>query len=115
MPAVALEPVRSRGAHTAAAISKLVAHIGRRSLGIPLLGCLLELLPWLKQWHNDIDVEYGVRMGDYFEGFVHEESRNLLRVEGRTGWTVGEIQGWEAVKRRTTNRPRSSKRKDGQI
>ena len=44
---------------------------------VPLLACLIELLPWLKQWHNEVDPEFGVPMGDYFEGFLQEESRIL--------------------------------------
>ena len=59
---------------------------------IPLLACLLELLPWLKQWHNELDPEFGERMGDYFEGFVNEEARQL-------GKTVPEIRAWEPVKK----------------
>ena len=42
----------------------------------PLLGCLIELLPWLKQWHNDVDPEFGTRMGDYFEGFPRRSPPN---------------------------------------
>ena len=52
---------------------------------VPLLACLIELLPWLKQWHNEVDPEFGVPMGDYFEGFIQEESRNL-------GLTLNEIK-----------------------
>ena len=52
---------------------------------VPLLACLIELLPWLKQWHNEVDPEFGLPMGDYFEGFVQEESRNL-------GLTLDEIK-----------------------
>ena len=55
---------------------------------VPLLACLLELLPWLKQWHNEVDPEFGERMGDYFEGFVNEEARQL-------GKTIPEIKAWE--------------------
>ena len=55
---------------------------------VPLLACLIELLPWLKQWHNEIDPEFGVPMGDYFEGFIQEEARQL-------GKTVPEIKAWE--------------------
>jgi hypothetical protein len=55
---------------------------------IPLLACLIEFLPWLKQWHNAIDPEFGVPMGDYFEGFLQEESRNL-------GLTLDEIRAWQ--------------------
>jgi hypothetical protein len=54
---------------------------------VPLLACLIELLPWLKQWHNDIDPEFNVPMGDYFEGFVTEEARAL-------GKTIPEIKAW---------------------
>ena len=50
---------------------------------VPLLACLIELLPWLKQWHNEVDPEFGVPMGDYFEGFLQEESRNLGLTLGR--------------------------------
>ena len=55
---------------------------------IPLLACLIELLPWLKQWHNEPDAAYdGMRMGDYFEGFVNEEARQLNQ-------TISEIKAW---------------------
>jgi hypothetical protein len=59
---------------------------------VPLLACIIELLPWLKQWHNDIDPEFGVPMGEYFEGFVREESRNI-------GLALEEIKGWQPPQR----------------
>jgi hypothetical protein len=43
----------------------------------PMLVAIDELIPWLKQWHNDIDLEFGERMGDYYEGFLLEELRQL--------------------------------------
>jgi hypothetical protein len=42
-----------------------------------LLAGLLDLLPWLKQWHNKLDPDYGMGLGDYFEGFLDEECRAL--------------------------------------
>jgi hypothetical protein len=55
---------------------------------IPLLACLVELLPWLRQWHNEPDAAFdGMRMGDYFEGFVAEEARQLDK-------TLPEIKAW---------------------
>ena len=54
---------------------------------IPLLACLIELLPWLKRWHNDLDPEFNMSMGDYFEGFINEEARQL-------GKTLQEIRQW---------------------
>ena len=49
-----------------------------------LLASLAELIPWLLQWHNEIDPVYGERMGDFFKTFVEEESRRLhLTAEDR--------------------------------
>lgn len=55
---------------------------------VPLLVALLELVPWLKQWHNELDPEHRVRMGDYFADFVEAEGRRL-------GRTLEELRGWE--------------------
>ena len=55
---------------------------------ILLFASLIALLPWLKQWHNEPNANFdGLRMGDYFEGFINEEARNL-------GKTVAEIKAW---------------------
>ena len=59
---------------------------------VPLLACLIELLPWVKQWHNEIDPDFGVPMGDYFEGFLQEESRSL-------GLTLEAIKAWQPPQR----------------
>ena len=53
----------------------------------PMLVALDELIPWLKQWHNEIDPEYGERLGDYYEGFLLEELRQLdLSREDLPAW-----------------------------
>lgn len=46
---------------------------------MPMLVAIDELVPWLKQWHNDLDPTYGTRMGDYFDDFLQEELRGLER------------------------------------
>jgi hypothetical protein len=56
----------------------------------PLLAGLLELVPWLEQWHNEIDPMYGERMGTYYRGFVNEEARAL-------GFTLDDLRGWKPV------------------
>ncbi|HUY32639.1 MAG TPA: BREX-2 system adenine-specific DNA-methyltransferase PglX [Pirellulales bacterium] len=59
----------------------------------PLLGCLVELLPWIEQWHNEPDAAFDrMRMGDYFDGFISEEARQM-------GKTVPEITAWEPPKK----------------
>lgn len=54
---------------------------------IPLYAGLRELLPWLRQWHNDIDPESQQRLGDYFTGFLDEQLRGLGLTEKQlTEW-----------------------------
>jgi len=67
---------------------------------IPLLACLIELIPWLKQWHNGVDLEFGMAMGDYFEGFITEEARGL-------GKTIDEIKAWQPPPRSGRRRRRT--------
>ncbi len=55
---------------------------------LPLLAGLLELLPWLKQWHNALDPHFGERMGDYYDGFVRDEARAL-------GVTLEQLRDWK--------------------
>ncbi|CAE6821202.1 hypothetical protein R69658_05857 [Paraburkholderia aspalathi] len=53
----------------------------------PLLAGLLELVPWLKQWHNEMNAEFGARMGDYYESFVTDEARALqLTLDDLRAW-----------------------------
>ena len=55
---------------------------------VPLLAGLQELVPWLRQWHNDVDPDYGQRMGDFFASFVETEARGFGRtVEDLKKWT----------------------------
>ncbi|HSF32670.1 MAG TPA: BREX-2 system adenine-specific DNA-methyltransferase PglX, partial [Candidatus Tectomicrobia bacterium] len=54
----------------------------------PLLAGLAELIPWLKQWHNDLDAEFHELMGDFFEIFLQGQLQRygLIRDDLR-GWT----------------------------
>lgn len=56
----------------------------------PLLASLLELVPWLLQWHNEPDPVFGERMGDYYRSFVTEEARAL-------GFTLDDLRAWKPV------------------
>ena len=55
---------------------------------VPLLVCIGQLVPWLKQWHNELDPTYGTRMGDYFDDYLFEEAKAL-------GMTVAEVIAWK--------------------
>jgi hypothetical protein len=51
----------------------------------PLLAGLADLIPWLKQWHNESDPSLGMGLGDYFAGFLEEQCRGL-------GFTVESVE-----------------------
>ncbi len=51
-----------------------------------LLAGIWELVPWVKQWHNEPDPQ-GRRNGDQLESFVQREISTLgLTIENVTGW-----------------------------
>lgn len=45
----------------------------------PLLAALKDLLPWLHQWHNEFDPEYGDRISTTYQQFYDTE-RHALRM-----------------------------------
>jgi hypothetical protein len=54
---------------------------------VPLLAGLDQLVPWLIQWHNDLDPEYDLKMGDYYRDFVADEAQAL-------GFTLEQVRAW---------------------
>jgi len=67
---------------------------------LPLLAGIDERVPWLLQWHNDVDPAYGTKLGDFFRDFVAEEAHRL-------GIAVGDLCTWTlpAAPKRTTVDP----------
>ncbi len=59
----------------------------------PILAGLLELLPWIKQWHNEPDAEFnGLRMGDSYSLFLDGECQTL-------GLTHADLEAWRPTKK----------------
>lgn len=54
---------------------------------IPLLAGVRELVPWLVQWHNEYNPDFGVGLGDYYRSFVEDEARAL-------GLTADDLRAW---------------------
>jgi hypothetical protein len=54
---------------------------------VPLLACIGQLIPWLKQWHNEFDPAFGTRMGDYFANYLAEEAKAL-------GMSADQVMAW---------------------
>lgn len=66
----------------------------------PLLTAIRERLFWVKMWHNDIDPEFGTRMGDTYEAFVASEAAAL-------NLTVEQIDAWEPPAKRKSRTRRA--------
>jgi hypothetical protein len=61
----------------------------------PLLAGLLELVPWLKQWHNEPNASFGgQRLGEYFAQYVESEARE-------NGLTLDELKAWRPAAKKT--------------
>jgi hypothetical protein len=54
----------------------------------PLLAGLDQLLFWLRLWHNEVDPEFDLRMGDYYADFVRDEAQAL-------GYTLDRVRTWQ--------------------
>jgi Domain of unknown function (DUF7008) len=68
---------------------------------VPLLAGLLELLPWIRQWHAGTDPEFGLDLGDYYANFVDTEARAL-------GFTVEQVRAWKPESKVKKGKKRAS-------
>ena len=60
---------------------------------VPLLAGLLELVPWLKQWHNAPNDDFGGEgPGDWYERYVEAEARSI-------GKSVDDLRAWRPTAR----------------
>ncbi|MFF7394002.1 BREX-2 system adenine-specific DNA-methyltransferase PglX [Streptomyces scabiei] len=53
----------------------------------PFLAGLLELQPWLSQWHNEFDMNYSGSPADFFAGYRQQK-------QGEHGLTDDDLRGW---------------------
>ncbi|QGN48435.1 BREX-2 system adenine-specific DNA-methyltransferase PglX [Micromonospora sp. WMMC415] len=54
---------------------------------VPLVAGLREILPWVRQWHGEFDLEWGASPADIYVGFLAETTNRLhLTDEALTSW-----------------------------
>jgi hypothetical protein len=70
---------------------------------LPILAGIEDLVPWLLQWHNDVDPASGVRIGDFYRGVVPEEARKL-------GMTNDDVRAWTPPASRRGGRRRAAQK-----
>jgi hypothetical protein len=58
---------------------------------IPILAGLVQLLPWIHQWHREIDPEFGDTAGQSYQTMLEHDAHEL-------GLTLEEIRNWEPPK-----------------
>jgi hypothetical protein len=69
----------------------------------PLLAGLDQLLPWIHQWHPEIDPEFGETAGQSFETMLEHDAHEL-------GLTLEDIRNWTPPeKSRKTTKGRKKK------
>lgn len=54
----------------------------------PILAGLLELREWLKQWHDEVDPETGLKLGTYFADYAEAQCQEL-------GFSPQEVLAWQ--------------------
>ncbi|MEV0591169.1 BREX-2 system adenine-specific DNA-methyltransferase PglX [Nonomuraea cavernae] len=67
----------------------------------PFLAGLLELQPWLHQWHDDFDPMYSGSPADFFAGYRQQ-------IQGEHGLTDDQLRDWRPVASRGGGRTRRS-------
>lgn len=65
----------------------------------PILAGLLDLKPWLLQWHNELDPEMGERIGEYFVRYTESQCQEL-------GFSPEEVLAWQPPARGEVRRGR---------
>jgi hypothetical protein len=68
----------------------------------PILAGLLDLREWLKQWHDDVDPETGLKLGTYFSEFAEAQCQEL-------GFSTQEVLAWQPPAGTQSSRKKKSK------
>lgn len=77
-------------AEQALALARLITDLGQVSTQIakPLLAGLVELEPWVQQWHTDIDPAFGTSPAQVITGYLDGQlAEHRLTRDDATAWT----------------------------
>jgi hypothetical protein len=76
----------------------------------PLLAGLDQLLPWIHQWHPEIDPEFGETAGQSFQTMLEHDAHELgLTIEDIRNWTPPAKESKASTKQ--PRKPRTTKKK----
>ena len=72
---------------------------------VPLIAGLAEVLPWVRQWHGDIDPAFGMSPADAYAGYLEDQQL-------RHGVTASDLTAWRPQPSGRGRRPASGARQD---
>jgi hypothetical protein len=70
----------------------------------PILAGLLDLREWLKQWHDNLDPETGLKLGTYFSEFAEAQCQEL-------GFSPQKVLAWRSTAGTMSGRKKKNKTK----
>ncbi|HEU5155674.1 MAG TPA: BREX-2 system adenine-specific DNA-methyltransferase PglX [Streptosporangiaceae bacterium] len=68
----------------------------------PLIAGLAEVLPWVRQWHGDVDPAFGMSPADAFGAYLEDQQR-------RHGLTADDLRAWRPAGSGRGRKPRAKK------
>ena len=67
---------------------------------VPLLAGLDQLIPWIHQWHPEVDPDFGETAGQSYQTLLEQDAHEL-------GLTLEEIRGWAPPEKTTAKRKKA--------
>lgn len=69
---------------------------------VPLLAGLAEVMPWVRQWHSEVDSAFGLSIADIFDDYLTAQlNRYQLTADTLSSWTVPPVRRGRPPKRRS--------------
>jgi hypothetical protein len=68
---------------------------------IPLIAGLAEVMPWVRQWHGDVDPAFGMSPADAYAGYLEDQQL-------RHGVTASDLSAWAPQPAGRGRRPRTT-------
>jgi hypothetical protein len=82
---------------------------------VPLLAGLVEVMPWMKQWHDGIDQAFGQCIADVLEDYLATQlNRYQLTADTLSTWAAPPVRRGRPPKRRLSSRVIKISRTGGQ-
>jgi hypothetical protein len=74
---------------------------------VPLIAALAEVLPWVRQWHGDVDPTLGISPAEAYAGYLDDQQR-------QHGVSADDLAAWRPPPSGRGRRPRSGSAAAGQ-